>query len=360
VQIWENILEVRPVGVTDSFFELGGHSLLAVRMFARIQKTWGRDLPLATLFRAPTVEQLAEILRREGWSTPWSSLVPIQPGGSRRPFFCIAPGSVLFYADLARHLGPDQPVYGLQAQGLDDDRPLPSGVEEIAGHYIKEIRTLQPCGPYLLAGRCFGSLVAFEMAQQLHAQGESVDLLVVLDDGLEALGPEVQKHLADALARKSETKRFRYYRRRLVHNIQGRKFGMALRSKAADARQAIRYWLASPQQRRIIRLEEANWDATVRYTPQVYPGRITLFRSSATASNPAKDWHMYWSQYATGGLECYVIPGTHVSILREPDVRALAEQLRNCLASLAASPDASHTIEDELGRRRPTPVLSGD
>jgi amino acid adenylation domain-containing protein len=122
---WENTLGVKPIGIKDNFFELGGHSLLAVRLFAQIEKVFGKKLPLATLFQAPDVENFAKLLRQEGWLPSWSSLVPIQPNGSRPPFFCVHAhgGNVLNFKDLARHLGPDQPFYGLQAQGLDGSRP---------------------------------------------------------------------------------------------------------------------------------------------------------------------------------------------------------------------------------------------
>ncbi|HEY8204732.1 MAG TPA: amino acid adenylation domain-containing protein [Pyrinomonadaceae bacterium] len=120
-KIWEKVLPVSPIGVNDNFFDLGGHSLLAVHLFALIEKAFGRNLPLATLFQAPTVKQLARVLRDEGWPAPWSSLVVIQSGGTRRPFFCVhaVGGNVLEYHDLARNLGPDQPFYGFQAKGLD-------------------------------------------------------------------------------------------------------------------------------------------------------------------------------------------------------------------------------------------------
>ena len=126
---------------------------------------------------------MAELLRTKGWAPSWSSLVPIQPLGSKRPLFFVhgAGGTVIIYRDLVRHLGTDQPVYGLQAQGLDGKQSCLTSVEDMASHYLEAIRTIQPEGPYLLGGLSFGGTVAFEMARQLQAKGEEVALLALLD-----------------------------------------------------------------------------------------------------------------------------------------------------------------------------------
>jgi thioesterase domain-containing protein/acyl carrier protein len=181
--LWEETLKIKPIGVTDNFFELGGHSLLAVRLFAQIEKKFNKNLPLATLFQAPTIEGLAEILRQEGWVTSWSSLVPIKPGGIKPPLYLIHPsgGNVLCYRALARLVGSDQPVYALQAQGLDGKGLPHSTLEEMATHYIEEIRALQPDGPYYLGGSSSGGVLAFEIAQQLLAQGQKVGMLAMID-----------------------------------------------------------------------------------------------------------------------------------------------------------------------------------
>ncbi|HEX2524309.1 MAG TPA: amino acid adenylation domain-containing protein, partial [Terriglobia bacterium] len=181
--IWEDVLGVRPIGVRDNFFELGGHSLLAARLLASIENRLGKKLPLATVFQGATVEHLAAILRQDAKPAPRSSLVAIQPAGSKRPLFLVHPagGHVFPYVHLARYLGPDQPCYGLQARGLEEGEEPHTRIEDMAADYIKALRTVQPIGPYLLGGWSMGGLVAFEMAQQLHAQGEGVDLLALLD-----------------------------------------------------------------------------------------------------------------------------------------------------------------------------------
>ncbi len=181
VAIWEQVLGITPIGVRDNFFALGGYSLLALRMFSAIEQTFGKRLPMAVLFQAPTIEQLADVLADEGCTVRWRSLVAIQPEGKKSPFFAVpgVGGNVLVFARLAKLLGDDQPFYGLQARGLDGREKPFMRVEEMAAHYIDEIRSVQPRGPYLIGGTCTGGLAAYEIAQQLTAQGEAVILAVM-------------------------------------------------------------------------------------------------------------------------------------------------------------------------------------
>ncbi len=181
VAIWEQVLGIAPIGIRDNFFDLGGYSLLALRMFSAIEQIFGKRLPMALLFQAPTIDGLADVLRDEGCSVRWKSLVAIHAQGTRRPFFVVpgVGGNVLVFARLARLLGEDQPFYGLQAQGLDGKAKPYTRVEDMARHYVEEIRSVQPQGPYLLGGTCTGGLVAYEIAQQLTAQGESVRLAIM-------------------------------------------------------------------------------------------------------------------------------------------------------------------------------------
>ncbi|MBS0172290.1 MAG: amino acid adenylation domain-containing protein [Nitrospira sp.] len=179
--IWEQVLGITPIGVRDNFFALGGYSLLALRMFSAIEHTFGKRLPMAVLFQAPTIEQLADVLAGEGCTVRWRSLVAIQPEGPKMPFFAVpgVGGNVLVFARLAKLLGEEQPFYGLQARGLDGKEKPFMRVEDMAAHYIEEIRSIQPRGPYLIGGTCTGGLAAYEMAQQLTAQGETVILAVM-------------------------------------------------------------------------------------------------------------------------------------------------------------------------------------
>ena len=171
------------ISMTDDFFELGGDSLSAANLFVEIQKTLGKNLPLATLFEKPTIEKLAEALSQDGWKPDWSPIVAVQPQGSHPPFFCVHGGfgGILFYGELARCLGTEQPLYGLQAEGLDG-RPINhSTIPSMAAYYVRQMRQVQPQGPYFLGGYSFGGVVAFEMAHQLFAVDQEVALLVLFD-----------------------------------------------------------------------------------------------------------------------------------------------------------------------------------
>ena len=174
-RIWEKVLGHGPIGGRDNFFELGGHSLLAVQVIHQIREVFGQTLPVKALFQAPTVEQLAEVLREEDALRDWASLVPLQPHGSKPPFFFLAGRS--HFGD---RLGPDQPVYRVVYQDLDREQPFVR-IEDMASHSIESVRKIQPDGPYYLGGHAMGGVVAFEMAQQLRRQGQNVALLALCE-----------------------------------------------------------------------------------------------------------------------------------------------------------------------------------
>ncbi|NEP47067.1 MAG: hypothetical protein F6K35_50980, partial [Okeania sp. SIO2H7] len=183
VEIWERALEVEAIGIQDNFFELGGHSLRAVRLLTEIEQKYDKILPLAILFKAPNVEKLAEFIREKEADIPWSPLVAIQPQGSKPPLFISHGifGNVMNFKDLAGYLGKDQPLYGIQARGLDGKETPLSSLEEMAARNIEVIKTVQPQGPYFLGGFSFGGLIAFEMSQQLFKAGEKVAFLGLFD-----------------------------------------------------------------------------------------------------------------------------------------------------------------------------------
>lgn len=336
-QLWAQVLGIQSIGVKDNFFELGGESLLAMSLFAQIEKRFGQTLPLTTLLQAPTVEQLAKILSQEVNSVSWFSLVPIQPSGTKPPLFCIhgQQGNVLNFRKLSQYLGSDQPFYGLQAKGLDGKELPYFHVEDIATHYIQEIRTLQPEGPYFLAGNSMGGTIAFEMAQQLHRQGQKVALLVMFDtfglDCFPRLSFRRQHYWAYLLQlgiSKSLLNEVNELLQRKVQEIISRLY--------------LSLGRPLPQNLRNELVAEANMQAKRGYKTQLYPGCVTLFRASQPASfsklylPTSEDWYNRnpqhgWSEVVGGGLEIYDVPGDHFSMFEEPHVQVLAEKLRTCL-----------------------------
>ncbi len=315
LKIWRDALS-RPVGPRDNFFEVGGHSLLAAKLMHRIGQAVGRPLPLALLLEAPTVEQLATALHQEGWSRHWSSLVANQPEGAKPPFFCVhgVGGNVVGFRDLGRHLAPTHPFYGLQARGLDGRQPHLTTIEAMASHYLSEIRTVQPRGPYFLGGFSFGGLVAYEMVQQLHAGGEEVGLLAFFDTYPGNLKPVASSLLASLRTPSLQllTQIGRSVRRRV------RVFWRML-TIPGPLREAFR----------------ANSRAAANCKLRAYAGQATLFRASEKSIRSA-DPYAGWHQLLQGGLKIQDIPGSHNGILVEPQVAVLAECLKSSIDSALA------------------------
>jgi thioesterase domain-containing protein/acyl carrier protein len=345
MKIWEAVLGVSAIGVHDNFFELGGHSLIAVRLFAQMETEFGKRLPLATLFRAPTVAQLAAILTAESGAAG-SSLVPIQPSGSAPPFFCVhaVGGNVLEYYDLAKYLGANQPFYGLQSRGLNGEAPH-TRIEDMAAHYIAELRQIQPHGPYFIGGRSLGGIIAYEMACQLRAQGHEIALLAVLDSY-----PVGYERTLAASSLKVRARRFgNRFSAHLtnVRSLPGReKLSYLLdKSKYGPVRVKSKIWrtiyrsyknlgLNLPQALKDV--EQFNWLAAQQYHPQPFDGRVTLFWASKDLR--AKfDMIEGWETLARGGMELHEISGTHLDMIKEPHVADLAKQLNACLLGAQAS-----------------------
>ncbi|MFZ0297341.1 MAG: amino acid adenylation domain-containing protein [Candidatus Sulfotelmatobacter sp.] len=324
VMIWENVLGVRPIGIRHSFFELGGNSLVAVRLMQRIEQAFGKHLSMATLFQAPTIEQLSGILRQEGWAPAWSSLVAIQTDGSKPPFFCVhgVGGNVLRFYALAQHLGSDQPFYALQAQGLNADYPCHTRAEDMAAHYVKEMRSVQPEGPYFLGGYSFGGMVALEMAQQLVAQGEEPPIVVLFDT------------LCAAARETPFSQKLTSFSSPLLNIL--RTSGLERRaylSRVAKAPlRAIQWGLhVAKLPRKVRKVRNACLEAARYYAPRAYPGRVILFRSSREPLGGVGDPYAGWSEYLADGLQICEVKSNHDNILLEPQVQLVAEQLRTCL-----------------------------
>jgi len=330
VQIWEGVLGRQPVGIHDNFFEIGGHSLSAARLFVQIESTLGRRLPLATLFQAPTVAQLAAAMQDDRWTPPWSPLVPIQPLGSRPPFFCVHGygGDVVGYRDLAQLLGTDQPFYGLQARGLNDAEPPHTDIAGMAADYVRHVRRLQPQGPYYLGGYCYGAVIAHEMARQLEAQGERVNLLAVLE-GYAVEREEARRELWRPQAMASFARNLPHWLADQLHPAGPYGRRMPWGSPPPDADVADACLTEFDLSRR--RLKLAQDEAMAGYRPGMYGGRVTLFRVQTMSLFRAHDPALGWGKFAGEGVTVRMIDGAHYNFLEQPYVQSLAAQLRASL-----------------------------
>jgi len=310
-------------------------------VFSEIERLTGKNLPLATLFRASTVGQLADVLRKDGWSPPWSSLVPIDPGGSQLPLFLVhgAEGNVLLYRQLARYLGPDQPVYGFQSQGLNGNGSFHASIEEMASHYVRELVALQPSGPCRLGGYCLGGAIAFEMAQRLQAQGERVGLVAMLDTYNNNMLPQ-SKLRALPLLHLLQNVWFHGANFCLVGNknrwnFVREKWDVALTRVGIRLRalyHALCAWSSPGLQNSYPHLlvKRVNDHAAMQYVPRPYSGRVAVIRPKGSfwgLDHPS----LGWGEVVRDGLEIREIPVYPKGMLIEPFVQMLAAELKVCL-----------------------------
>ncbi|OKH38899.1 non-ribosomal peptide synthetase [Calothrix sp. HK-06] len=356
-KIWENVLNVRPLGLNDNFFDMGGHSLLAIRLVTQINNVLGQNITPNTFFQAPTIKKLADILRKKDFFTSSSSLVPIQPHGSKRPFFYIHTiyGSLIYSLNLLSKLDADQPVYGLQAKGLDGIESPHTCIEDMASHYIKELKTIQPHGPYFLGGWCAGGVIAYEMAQQLYAQGETVELLTIFDAYPPKMLPEANKAV-NSVSIKIKSSRIHQSMLKLKDIIKrNRSFfsNLTLQQQIKSIWQKINHRiheiikenvyqfyismnLALPRAFFNLAVRDAIAQAYKNYYPTVYPGKVIFFRAIEQTQEHSH-YLERWEELAGGGLEIHDIPGHHDSIMSEPHVQVLADKLKACIKRLTTN-----------------------
>lgn len=335
-KIFEKCMNISSISVDDDFFELGGSSIQAAIAFSQIRKAFGKPLPLAILIQAPTIEKIAAYLNGQLPEQRWSSLVPIQPNGNKPPLFCIHGGwgNVLFYRHLSKRLGQDQPVYGLQAKGLNGvDTPYEK-LEDMAAHYIREIRTVQPQGPYYLAGYCFGAIAAFEMAQQLQREGQKIAFLGSFN-GISPTEPQSVK-ASFRFSNLSGKDKLLYPLRKLKYFLK-RNILLAYYNTLVKARSAAyKFYLGTGRRMPDNLGRHYVLDALTRaqnaYDPHVYPGNLIIFRSPKIFKNP----HLGWSNLVGGKIKTHDMPGDYKIrkyIMFEPYVQFLAEELKKYLGT---------------------------
>jgi thioesterase domain-containing protein/SAM-dependent methyltransferase/acyl carrier protein len=335
-EMFEQVLGVAPISATDNFFDIGGHSMLALRLVARIEGALGRPLPLGVLFQSPTVRGLAAALGAGAGVSQWSSLVPIQAGTDRPPFFCVHAigGHVMNLRDILRRLPPEQPVFALQARGLNGDAEPARTFEEMAAHYIAEMRSAQPRGPYFIGGLSLGGVIAFEMARQLEAAGDAVALVALLDAHLHPrFLPRALRIPYKAL------KLWRYATLLVTGSLSDQRsylYGVAgnvvRRARARwAARRAGSGALRDGGATSLAEIQGVIWLAFERYVPKPYGGRLTLLRAAQRHPDIPSDPAYEWPAWTRDGVDVVNVPGDHLSMFELPNVDVLAGRLSACL-----------------------------
>jgi thioesterase domain-containing protein/NRPS condensation-like uncharacterized protein/acyl carrier protein len=325
LRIWESLLNIQPIGVTEDFFELGGTSINAISLFTEIKKQFNRNLQPIALLEHRTIRALSGlIINDETKDEPWSALVPLRASGSKPPLFCLhgGGGHVLYLKDLAKHLGADQPVYGLQKLGLNENKPVIYDVKTMAAHYLSEIRKVQPKGPYSVIGYCLSAPVCYEIALQLDKIGEVCALVGIID-----------------------TRRTPYYLHKRTFKEKIHRFSKMIRRNGLSfvtdvlrqrlinpIRDRWAYLAANRQSKKEPDLWTMQNAILDEYVWESYPGKVTLIATKQNQENQVLELMIEcWTPLAKGGLDVVVVPGNHLSIFYEPEVKELAEQLRQCL-----------------------------
>ena len=330
--LWRQVLDNDSLGLHDNFFDSGGHSLKAVQLLTLVERVFGRRLPLATLIEAPTVAQLEQAMGRADWTPPWRSLIALAVHGTRAPLFLVpgVGGNVLGFTLLAKLLDGERPVYGLQARGLDGTEPPLRSVTEMAEHHLREIRSVQPRGPYLIGGACTGGVIAYEMARRLHELGERVELIV-----MESWHPASYRRPSGSEFA-LQTLRFALGRvRAVLHTLVALPlrrwpsilrrawFGARLVDGALEESLAGNDYLAD-------RVVAATFEAVATYDARPFGGRLlNVVAASRPLANTTLDTRRAWEALAGEGAHSAAMPAEDSGrLFVAPHVEQLANLLR--------------------------------
>lgn len=358
--IWREVLGLDAIGIQDDFFCIGGHSLLAVHLISRIREQFSKDIPLASLFESPTIEQLAVLISEEGGGVEKESspLVTIQPAGSEPPLFFVsgAGGNVFYFHHLAMALGSHRPFVALQAKGVNGrSKPLTT-IEEMATYYIDSLQAIQPTGPYYLGGHSFGSWVAFEMARQLSAKGEDIAVVIVLDTpspSAHSLLSDIQFDDVERLVKITQI--MKRWGDSPLHISQDDLQSLTPDERLIVIAQKIKDARIVPQETTLeqvialIEVFKANDEALDKYHPgnTIIPCPILLFQASETNDEDVdmRTWELDssywgWDNYTTDAVTVHTVDGDHVTMLSESPAKKLA----TCLNTEIAKIDNSRKI----------------
>jgi len=326
-RVLEEITGIPTVGVQQDFFELGIDSLLVARLLARIEHEFGRRLTFLSIVAAPTIEQIAALLHNSSAPTRFTQLFPIQPAGSKPPFFCIGVtiGGGFFYRPLSQHLGTDQPVLGLQLdRSVVDQLHTPYSIEELAGHMVQAIREQQPQGPYFLGGFCDNGTLVYETARQLVRQGYPVALLAIFD----GCNLAYFQHQSNGYRRLWKRIPFHVQQVQQLNRDDACRY-IAVRMNALWKTARRNAWDVFNEIRtrrsvgRLTDLEQILWSALERYNPKPYAGRVSFFRAEAKSDEDLSGWF----GVITGPTELHDVSGHHMEMFLDPHVDHLASRL---------------------------------
>ncbi len=337
VELWSKMLGSDRVGIRDSFYDIGGDSLLAVGMLTQVESRFGRPIPVDQFARTPTIESLAKLVSGAAPAAESPLLAPIQTSGSRPPLFNVIAGFYISHEQrLSRYLGADQPYYAVIPDLRRGGAEYGLGPAGVAANCVAAIRAVQPRGPYFLSGNSVGGVVAFHIAQQFAAAGESVGLLALLDTHFPGYP---KRNLAPGLLGAVDLH---------LGNLLTRPRSQWLKYILIELRSVLRRWLHLPP---------PPWvgTGTLLYTglnempvlePPPYPGRIVMFFAEDSTHRGTHDGRMQWSKVAQQGLEVCAVPGAHSTMTEEPHARELARALRRYLdAAQTGSSDVSESVD---------------
>ncbi len=329
-RIWSDLLGVHPIGIHDNFAELGGRSVLALSLITRIEQRFNRKVPIVALYGQPTIAHLADWLRRSTTSQTSSSLVAIQPQGTRRPLICVHPagGTVFCYAELSRYLGGEQPVYGLQARGIDGLQSPHTSVAEMAASYVEDIRAQFPSGPYRLCGWSTGGIIAFEVACRLQQLNEPVELLALFDAGMPASRDRAfdKDDLLPMLAMM-----FPGQSPEELAELQQAGFEKQLEYFQRRAELAQLVVGGAGNAKHVYDVFQANVQAITEHQPSEFSGQLTLFRATMASTPMHRDEFLGWKSRANQ-ISVYEVAGDHVNMFRPPAIQTIASRLSTLLS----------------------------
>ena len=356
-KLWASVLGLAFVSLHDNFFDLGGHSLVALQMLSQVERLFGKTLPLAALLQAPTVAQLASMLREEVWSDFSGSLIPIQPHGSKPPFFWVHGDESNLL--LPRYIAHDQPLYVLMHQAEDGSAARFTSVETIAAHYLEQIRSVQRAGGYFIGGYSFGGTIAFEIAQQLTQQGERVDLLLLVDPRfpgidvgdvvlLASVELNLRKRLRN-LVMLARRERILHERDRHILQVKGRIGALKgwvsdnWKRKVGTVYLALGYRLPiSFRSRYMLDIYRC---ARVNYIPKPYAGAVLYIKSEKRDAQHQQRWR----QLMRGGMDLIEIPGGHSDMIRNPYLGLWADKLQGWLDRAREATSVVESQRNESG-----------